>query len=85
MLVLHVDYAGFSGEGPLWEKVLNHVRQNFTLGKEEYDQFTVLGRQFQQNSDFTIILRQTASVNSFERVFIPKGRRASSEDELTDK
>ena len=35
LLALHVDDACFSGEGPLWEKALTHVRQPFTVGKDE--------------------------------------------------
>ena len=36
MLVLHVDDACFAGEGPVWEKAMQHVRKKFIIGKEEY-------------------------------------------------
>ena len=48
MLVLHVDDAAFCGEGPLWKKAMEHLRNNFTIGKEEYDDFTFLGRHVVQ-------------------------------------
>ena len=49
MLVLHVDDACFSGEGPEWEKAMAHLRSKFTIGKEEYGEFTFLGRRVKQN------------------------------------
>ena len=32
MLVLHVDDACFAGEGPIWEKAMQHLRSKFTIG-----------------------------------------------------
>ena len=34
MLVLHVDDAAFAGEGPVWEKAMQHLRKKFIIGEE---------------------------------------------------
>lgn len=85
MLILYVDDADCSGEGPLWEKALTHVRTDATLGKEEYDPFTFLGRQFQHNSDCANTLHHTDHVNALERAYITKERRSRPGDNLTEK
>lgn len=85
IFVLHVDVAGFAGEGPLWVNALTQVRKHVTLGKYGYDKFTFLGRPFQPNSDFTFTLHHTDYVNALERVYITKERRSRPGDRLTEK
>lgn len=85
MLVLHVDDAGFSGEGRLWDKSLSHIRKYVTLGQAEYGTFTFLGIQVHHIEDFTSTLHQTDYVHAIERVIIPKERRARSGDTLFEK
>ena len=77
MLVLHVDDACFAGEGPIWEKAMNHLRSKFTIGKEEYGECTFLGRRVKQNADFTIELDQHAYVRALQKVHISKNVGAS--------
>ena len=85
MLVLHVDDACFAGEGPIWEKAMNHLRSKFTIGKEEYGEFTFLGRRVKQNADFTIDLDQHAYVRALKKVHISKERRSQSGQQLNAK
>lgn len=47
-------------------------REHFTVGKEGYDKFTLLGRQSQPHFDYTITLRQNDSDKSLGRAFMPQ-------------
>lgn len=84
MFVLRVDDACVSGEVPLWENALNHIRKHFTLGKEEYGTFIFLGRQVHQTGDYRIELHQTDYVNAFDRGYMSRERRGKSGDKLTE-
>ena len=56
------------------EKALQHLRKNFTIGKEEYGDFTFLGRHVVQHKDFSIDIDQHDYVSSLQRVYIPLER-----------
>ena len=85
MLVLHVDDAAYAGEGPLWEKALQHLRKKFTIGKEEFDEFTFLGRHVKQNKDFSIEIDQHEYVKSLKHVRVDRARRSQGKSPLTSK
>ena len=85
MLVLHVDDAAYAGEGPIFEKAMQHLRKKFTIGKEEHDEFEFLGRHVKQHSDYSIDIDQHSYVKALERVHISRERRSQSKEKLTDK
>ena len=85
LLVLHVDDAAFSGEGPMFEKAMQHLRKKFTIGKEEYDDFTFLGRRVKQNKDFSIEIDQHDYVKALTKVAISRERRSKPKEKLTAK
>ena len=85
MLVLHVDDACYAGEGPMFEKAMEHIRSKFTIGKEEHGEFTFLGRRVKQNSDFSVEIDQHDYVKALERVVVARERRQQSTSPLTSK
>ena len=85
MLVLHVDDAAFAGEGPVWKKAMQYLRSKFTIGKEEYDDFTFLGRHVHQNKDFSIDIDQHEYVKGLESVKVSRERRGKGKSPLTAK
>jgi hypothetical protein len=85
MLVLHVDDACFAGEGPIWEKAMQHLRKKFIIGTEEYDDFTFLGRRVVQKKDFSIEIDQHDYVKALTRVAVTKERRAKHNERLVAK
>ena len=85
MLVLHVDDACFAGEGPMWEKAMQRLRSRFTIGKEEYDDFTFLGRHVVQKPDCSIEIDQHEYVKSIQRVPVLKERRSKPKETLSAK
>ena len=85
MLILHVDDACFAGRGKQWEKAMQYVRAHFTIGKEEYNDFTFLGRRVRQNKDCTIELDQHDYVKALEKVSVPRERRNRPKAVLTSK
>ena len=84
-LVLHVDDACFAGEGPLWEKAMQHLRKKFIMGKEEYGDFTFLGRHVLQKKDFTVEIDQHDYLSTLQKVTVSRERRGQGGSPLTPK
>ena len=85
MLVLHVDDAAYAGEGPIFEKAMQHLRKKFIIGKEEFDDFVFLGRHVVQKKNFEIEIDQKEYVQSLTKVAVSKDRRAQTKSRLTAK
>lgn len=83
LLAVHVDDIIISG-AVVFESVLTKLKQRLTFGKWWIREFTYLGRQVKQRSDFSIDISQSTYADKIPSVPITREQIANDSQEVTE-